>query len=298
MSGPGGFVRVDGVPLHVVVEGSGPPVVLCAGLALAWFDWDPVAALLAARGRTVVRFDRPGHGLSAPAPAPPTAAGEARRIAGLLDALGLGGAPVTVAGHSVAAFHAEAFARLYAERTAALVLVDPSVEERPRTALPIGLRTGAARLLGRAVSAAGLPAALGPAVRRAAVRASRTGGADPAARDLVRRCYRTGRVWRGALLENARYRDQAAELLALRARHPLAAPVTVLAADDGSGGRAARRWLERQEELAGRLGARFETAAPAGHLVMLDRPDQVARAVGDAAEGGRPPQEPGPGPGP
>ncbi|MYT18842.1 hypothetical protein GTW69_00795, partial [Streptomyces sp. SID7760] len=83
---------MDGVALHVVVEGrrgaggsgaawSGPPVVLSAGLAMAWFDWDPVAALLVAQGRTVIRFDRPGHGLSGPATAPPTAAGEARRIA-------------------------------------------------------------------------------------------------------------------------------------------------------------------------------------------------------------------------
>ncbi|MEU8465067.1 alpha/beta hydrolase [Streptomyces sp. NPDC029003] len=278
---PGRIVRVEGVPLHVVVEGSGPVVVLSAGLAMAWFDWDPVAALLVAHGRTVVRFDRPGHGLSAPAPAPgPSgAAAEARRIAALLDALGIPG-PVTVAGHSLAGFHAEAFARLYPDRTAALVLVDSSVEEAPRALLPSALRTGAARALGRAVTAAGLPAALGPAARRAAVRASRAGGAaDPAARDLVRRCYRTGRVWRGALLENARYPDTAAELAALRAAHPLTAPATVLVGHDGGTGRAARRWLARQAALADRIGARFEVAGPAGHLVMLDRPDQVARAV-------------------
>ncbi|MFF5702875.1 alpha/beta fold hydrolase [Streptomyces sp. NPDC012794] len=280
MNPPPRFVRVDGIPLHVAVEGAGPPVVLSAGLAMAWFDWDPVAALLAARDRTVIRFDRPGHGLSAPATEPPGAAGEARRIAGLLDGLGLGGTPVTVVGHSIAGFHAEAFARLYPERTAALVLVDSSVEEAPRTVLPAALRTGAARALGRAVTAAGLPAALGPALRGGAVRASRAGrAADPAARDLVRRCYRTGRVWRGALLENSRYPDTAAELLALRAEHPLTAPATVLAGHDGQPGDAARRWLGRQAALAEVLGARFEVAEPAGHLVMLDRPHQVARAV-------------------
>ncbi|KOU29958.1 hydrolase [Streptomyces sp. WM6372] len=287
---PGRFVRVDGVPLHVVVEGSGvrgsgPPVVLSAGLAMAWFDWDPVAALLVAQGRTVVRFDRPGHGLSGPATAPPTAAGEARRIAGLLDALGLGGSPVTVAGHSIAGFHAEAFARLYPGRTAALVLVDSSIEEAPRTALPAGLRTAAAGALGRALTAAGLPAALGPLARRAAVRASRPGGCDPAPRDLVRRVYRTGRVWRGALLENARYPDTAAEVLALRTGRPLAVPATVLTGYDGSAGRGALRWCGRQAQLADRLGARFEVSEPAGHLVMLDRPDEVARAVLDADAG-------------
>ncbi|GAA2644796.1 MULTISPECIES: alpha/beta fold hydrolase [Streptomyces] len=272
----------DGVPLHVVVEGRGPVCVLSAGLAMAWFDWDPVVAPLVAAGRTVVRFDRPGHGLSGPAAEPPTTAGEAHRIAGLLDALGLGAeaaGPVTVVGHSIAGFHAEAFARLYPRRTAALVLVDGSVEEDPRTVLPALLRTGAARALGRAVTAAGLPAALGAPVRRATVRVSRTGGSDPAARDLVRRCYRTGRVWRGALLENSRYPDMAAELQDLRRTHPLTAPTTVLAAHDGSAGRSALRWLARQADLADLLGARFEVAEPAGHLIMLDRPDQVARAV-------------------
>ncbi|WP_449486437.1 alpha/beta fold hydrolase [Streptomyces avidinii] len=281
--------------MHVVAEGSGPPVVLSAGLAMAWFDWDAVAGLLVAAGRTVVRFDRPGHGLSAPAVRPPSAAGEADRIAGLLDALGLGGARVTVAGHSIAGFHAEAFARLYPGRTAAVVLVDGSVEERPRTLLPAIVRTGAARALGRAVTAAGLPAALGPGIRRAVVRASRAGGGqepagsgreDPAPRDLVRRCYRTGRVWRGALLENSSYLDVAAEVLALRAEHPLTAPATVLAGYDGTARGPALAWLARQAELADRIGARFEVADPADHLVMLDRPHQVARAVLTASDPG------------
>lgn len=297
-SGAGRFVRVDGVPLHVLVEGRGPVCVLSAGLAMAWFDWDPVVAPLVAAGRTVVRFDRPGHGLSGPATEPPTTAGEAHRIAGLLDALGRAGligpgaadadaSRVTVVGHSIAGFHAEAFARLYPERTAGLVLVDGSVEEAPRTAVPVALRIAAARALGRAVSAVGLPAALGPLARRATVRASRTGGSDPAARDLVRRCYRTGRVWRGALLENSRYPDMAAELQALRAAHPLTAPTTVLAGHDGSAGRGALHWLSRQADLADLLGARFEVAEPAGHLVMLDRPDEVVRAVLETAGRGQ-----------
>jgi pimeloyl-ACP methyl ester carboxylesterase len=293
-----GFLRIDGTALHVRVEGSGPVCVLNAGLGLCWFDWDPVAALLAPH-RTVVRFDRPGHGLSAlppPAAAPPpggSAAAEADRIAGVLDALGLTG-PVTVAGHSIAGFHAEAFARLHPARTAALVLVDGSIEEDPRTPLlPPAARTAAAGALGRLLTAAGLPAALGPAVRRASARGSRTtrtGGADRAPRALVRRCYRTGRVWRGALLENARYPDTAAGLLALRTRHPLRAPATVLAAYDASARPRELRWLARQAGLADLLGARFEVAAPAGHLVMADRPHEVARAVLTAPL-------PGPGPG-
>ncbi|MEU2114467.1 alpha/beta fold hydrolase [Streptomyces sp. NPDC016459] len=258
------FVRIGGVAHHVTVDGSGPVCVLSAGLGLSWFDWDPVVPLLAPH-RTVVRFDRPGHGLSAPAAVPPTATGEAQRIADLLDALGLAG-PLTVVGHSIAGFHAEAFARLHPARTAALVLVDSSVEEHPRP----GRTTAVSELLGAALGAAGLPAALGPLVRRVAVRH------DPAPADLVRRVYRSSRVLRGVLLENARYGAVAAGLLALRDRHPLPPdlPVTVLAAPGGSA-----RWERRQRALARRLGAHYEAAVPSGHLVMLDRPDAVARAV-------------------
>ncbi|MFE6715050.1 alpha/beta fold hydrolase [Streptomyces sp. NPDC057695] len=278
------FVRIDGVAHHVVVEGAGPVCVLGAGLAMSWFDWDPVVPLLAPH-RTLVRFDRPGHGLSQPAPAPPTAAGEAHRIAALLDALGLPG-PATVVGHSIAGFHAEAFARLHPDRTAALVLLDASVEEHPR---PGPFPGTVSRVLGDLLCAAGLPAALGPAARRAVVRH------DPAPADLVRRVYRTSRVLRGALLENAHYGAVAAELLALRATRPLppGLPITVLAAPEGSA-----RWERRQRELARRLGARYEAAVPSGHLVMKDRPETVARAVlspGHLGHPGRPgrPDRPG-----
>ncbi|MGW6459622.1 alpha/beta fold hydrolase, partial [Streptomyces sp. NPDC055078] len=264
------FVRIGGVAHHVVVEGRGPVCVLSAGLSLSWFDWDPVVPLLAPH-RTVVRFDRPGHGLSAPAGVRPSAAGEAHRIAGLLDALGAAG-PVTVVGHSIAGFHAEAFARLHPARTAAVVLVDSSVEERARPPAAPAVRTAAARAAGGLLRALGVPAALGPLVRRATVRLSRTGGGDPAPAALVRRCYRTSRVARGTLLENIHYRAVAAELLALRERHPLpAAPFTVLAATAGG-----RRWTARQQALALALGARFREIGPAGHLMMLDRPDAVA----------------------
>lgn len=268
------FVTVGGVPHHVVVEGSGPVCVLSAGLAMSWFDWDPVVPLLAPH-RTVVRFDRPGHGLSGPAAVAPSAAGEAHRIAGVLDALALPG-PATVVGHSIAGFHAEAFARLHPDRASGVVLVDASVEEHPRVPAAPAVRTALARTVAAALSATGAPAALGPVTRRAVVRLSRAGLApDPAPAALVRRCYTTSRVLRGALLENTHYRAVAAEVLALRERRPLppGVPVTVLAAP------ASRRWTSRQHALADLLGARFATVPGSGHLMMLDDPQAVADAV-------------------
>ncbi|MGP8302278.1 alpha/beta fold hydrolase [Streptomyces inhibens] len=275
---PGRFLRVDGVPLHVLTEGSGPVCVLSGGLGMAWFDWDAVAALLAPH-RTVVRFDRPGLGLSAPAPAPPTLAAEADRIAHLLDALGHFG-PATVVGHSLAGFHAEAFARLHPDRCAGAVLVDGSVEERPRPWLPRAVRTAWAGGVAGALSAAGLPRVLGPVTRRLIGRVSTVGSHPP--HPWERAGYRTSRVVKACVLENATYPYQAAELAALRADHPMpGAPVTVLAAYDGSETAGQLRWLERQRALAAELGGRFAVAAPAGHLVMADVPESVVRAVLD-----------------
>ncbi|MFG2289981.1 alpha/beta fold hydrolase [Streptomyces sp. NPDC048595] len=275
---PGRFLRVDGVALHVLTEGSGPVCVLSGGLGMAWFDWDAVAALLAPY-RTVVRFDRPGLGLSAPAPAAPTVTAEADRLAHLLDALGHFG-PATVVGHSLAGFHAEAFARLHPARCAGLVLVDGSIEDDPRPRLPRAVRTAWAGGLAGALSAAGLARALGPATRRLIGRAATVGSHPP--HPWERAGYRTSRVVRACALENATYPYQAAELAALRTDRALPdLPVTVLAAYDGSETAGQLRWLERQRGLAAELGGRFAVAAPAGHLVMADVPESVAQAVLD-----------------
>lgn len=264
------FVRIGGVPHHVEVTGSGPVCVLSAGLGLAWFDWDAVVELLAP-GRTVVRFDRPGAGLSGHARVAPTLAGEAERIAQLLDALDLPG-PVTVVGHSLAGFHCEAFARLYPERTEGLLLVDSSVEGRPRVRFSRQVRVRAARVCGALLTGAGLPRAAGPLLRSLAVR----GGVAPPA-GAVRQVYGASRVLRGSLLEYATYGDAALELATLRRQLPLAdeVPVTVLAAYAGGPG----RWIARQRALATELSATFRVAEPSGHLVMRDRPDEIAEAL-------------------
>ncbi|MFD9862368.1 alpha/beta fold hydrolase [Streptomyces alboflavus] len=269
-SSRGSFVRIDGVPHHVDVTGDGPVCVLSAGLGLAWAEWDPVVALLAPY-RTVVRFDRPGLGLSAPAPGAPTLAGEAGRIGLVLDAVEFGGAAVTVVGHSLAGFHAEAFARLCPRRTAGVVLVDSSVEASARAVPGRAARVGAARVGGAVLGAAGVPLAVGPAVRWLAGR--------PAPREL-RSLYGSSRVWRAGLVEYATYADVAHELAELRRGTPLPswAPVTVLAAS-ASRAPGSDPWLTRQRTLATELGATYRALTPAGHLLMRARPREVAEAI-------------------
>lgn len=61
----GDFVTVDGVRLHYVERGAGPPVVLVHGNATMLQDWIVSGALDAlAQSHRVIAFDRPGFGYS------------------------------------------------------------------------------------------------------------------------------------------------------------------------------------------------------------------------------------------
>lgn len=231
---------------HVVREGSGPAVLLASGMGGTCGQWDAVAAGLAA-DRKVIRFDRPGLGRSPAETTTPTLYGEAARLAAL--------APdhpqrVTVVAHSVAAWHAEAFARLHPQRIGGLVLVDPSCEPGPRR------RTSAAgRALGR-----WLPALGGTWGLHATARLTGRGGGQLAA---------------GAG-EWLAYRDMAADLLEIRREHRLPAVDVVLI----SAGRRDRC----QEALAAELGAKLVRLPRSGHMVQLDHPAAVVEACRFNAE--------------
>ncbi|GAA3118685.1 alpha/beta fold hydrolase [Streptosporangium carneum] len=244
---------------HVLVEGAGaPPVVICAGMAGAWFHWERVAGGLTAHHR-VIRFDRPGLGLSSGHLGPPTLREEAERIAALAES-------AVVVGHSVAAMHAEAFARLNPGRVAGLVLVDPSCEREA------GGRGGPSAALVRAVQRA-LPA-LGGTFGATAL----AGLTLPLAHRLVmgphdraRPVYGRGRVLAAALAEWLAYPDMAVELDELRRSRPFPEiPVVILSA----GGED-----PCHRALAGLLGARLVPLPDTGHEVQLERPEAVAEAV-------------------
>jgi pimeloyl-ACP methyl ester carboxylesterase len=61
----GRFVDVDGIRLHYLEQGEGPPVVLLHGNVVSVDDWVLSGVLgLAAKRHRVIAFDRPGYGYS------------------------------------------------------------------------------------------------------------------------------------------------------------------------------------------------------------------------------------------
>jgi pimeloyl-ACP methyl ester carboxylesterase len=299
------MVGVDGLATHVVVEpgpSTAPPVVLSAGLGGAWYDWDRVVPLIAGLA-PVLRFDRPGLGWSEPSAVPPTLAGEAERIRALLSAPGVlaEGAPAAgravVVGHSLAGFHVEAFARLYPELVAGVVLVDGSAEPdvpAPDPAEALQRRLAQWRTLGELAGRSGVARLAMPRLRALAIRLSRNRGSDLADPADVAATAASGRLLTTALLENATYNAVAAQLLELRCEKPFPQepPLRVIAAFGATAVVRAlpfvsdkvrqrnETWLARQRQLAelSSRGTLIELADSA-HYVPFDRPDAVAETV-------------------
>ncbi|WP_246097756.1 alpha/beta fold hydrolase [Rhodococcus spelaei] len=270
MKPSGRFLQVNGSKLHVVVDGGGPPVLVCGGLAGNWFDWDAVTRALEP-DHTVIRFDRPGFGLSAPTGRPPTVRGEAERICAVLDAVGVVD-PVLIVGHSMGGWYAEAFARLHGDRASGLVLLDASVEPPRQPALPSRWRYGLATAAAAVASRSGLQRLCAPTVHRLAHQSE----PDAATVPLMERIVTEPSYLRAVLLENAAYTDLPAELASIRGVGPL--PDTlVVAADQGLPWSPA--WLRTQRRLAADLGARLEILRPARHTAMIDRPAAVAALI-------------------
>lgn len=113
--------------LHVVVQGSGPSVVLESGFGGTAQAWERVQPEVAKFAR-VVAYDRAGLGQSEPGPLPRTAARIALELRTALRAANIA-PPYVLAAHSAGGAYARVFAHLYPREVAGLVLIDPPQEE-------------------------------------------------------------------------------------------------------------------------------------------------------------------------
>jgi pimeloyl-ACP methyl ester carboxylesterase len=184
-----------------------------------------------------------------------------------------------VVGHSVGGFYAEAFARLYPHRTRALLLLDSSIaaDHRPRLALPVGLQLVAADAAATLLNKLHLRTLL---IRAglALVQRRRPGGLDAQMRSEICSAAADPDVTAALLTEYVRYHELAAELFALRARSPLPAAVRRMVVTAHTGWHT-HRWRAQQIKLARTLGAEHVIVAPAGHLVMIEKPLRTADLI-------------------
>lgn len=124
---PGRLVDVGGYRLHLLDTGEdrpGPTVILDAGMISFSSNWAWVQPEVAKVAR-VVAFDRAGLGWSDRGPDPRDAGQSAKELRVALERLAIQG-PYVLAGHSYGGLAVRAFAALYPDDVAGMVLVDGS----------------------------------------------------------------------------------------------------------------------------------------------------------------------------
>jgi pimeloyl-ACP methyl ester carboxylesterase len=289
---PGELIDVAGHAFHLNCLGSGAPTVLIdAGNGSFSLEWTPIQRELSAVAR-VCTFDRPGYGWSAPGPAPRDGA---QVVAELHTALaGNAAPPYILVGHSLGGVHLRLFAAQYPQDVAGMVLIDtpyplavtPELEAQMRSsigfyqAMELLTRSGVLRVLGPLGGAGMLP---------------ETAAKLPA--DLQG-------VYLELLLDPAQYSTAAAEMAqlpqtfaeadaSLSGAQPFGAlPLIVLTAGrqpapgstpfDAQTVPAAASWLDAGQALAAQSSrGEQRILAASGHLVHLDAPQEVVRAVQD-----------------
>lgn len=267
----GQVVAYDGRTVQQWRQGRGrPAVVFSNGCGLSAEHWRPVTAQL--RHEQLVTFDRPGL-FGTPWPGElPTLAQEVATLAGLVEEIG---APVILVAHSMAAFHAEAYARRHPAGLAGLVLVEPSAEF-PATepgAGPLWPAQVVRRLTG-----------WWP-LRRAGAWVHHLGAVRQSRLQLthvwpqrIEEIYTDPDSLAAAVAEFFAYRRQAWDLLRVRREQPWPRlPVRVLTAERPDPA------YRDQARLAALLGARQTVVRRSRHLMMVDRPDAVVRAIRELA---------------
>jgi pimeloyl-ACP methyl ester carboxylesterase len=124
----GRLVQAGTIKLNIDCSGEGgegkPTVILESAGGVPARGWAKVQ-LEVAKFTRVCSYDRAGYGWSEPGPKPRTMEQEAKELKLLLEAAGEMG-PYIMVGHSQGGFNCQAFAHLYPDNVAGIVLVDAS----------------------------------------------------------------------------------------------------------------------------------------------------------------------------
>ncbi|QSX01037.1 alpha/beta fold hydrolase [Haloterrigena alkaliphila] len=259
-----GLARVNGVKLHYVTAGEGPPLVLLHGWPQTWYEWREVIPDLAAE-YTVIAPDLRGLGDSeAPLSGydKDTVATDVRE---LVHDLGFGDEPIALVGHDWGMPTAYAYAAQYRDEVDALCVLEaglPGVREDEKRHLWHTRFHGVRDLPERLVAG------------REELYLSwfyKEGAYDPSAidedaRDEYVRCYSQAGGLRGGF-EYYRAYDEDAENNGAHAADPLEMPVLAL------GGAASFRTLPIEDMETVATDVEGEVVERAGHWIPEERPD-------------------------
>lgn len=280
----GRFLTVDGVRLHYVSRGDGPPLVLLHGLGALADDFAGSGLIdRAARRHRVIAFDRPGYGYSSrPGDRAWTPAAQAALIRAALRELGIERA--LVLGHSWGTMVALAFALDHPEATDGLVLLSGYVYPEPR---PESLILGAPAL---PVIGPVIANTLSPLLGRAMTPQVRAQLFAPMpvperfrARFPIGMALRPGHL-RAAAGDAALLQPGAA---ALAPRYPeLSMPVAIVS---GTGDRIVDHARHSARLAAALPRAKLHEVPGAGHMIHWIALDPVMAALDDVAAAARAP---------
>ena len=247
-------VNVDGINIAYARRGQGAPLVLIHGYPLDHSIWDPLAPFLEHNFDLIIP-DLRGFGASEAMQADLSIVDYASDIAGLLTHLGIRKA--YIAGHSMGGYVALAFAREYEERVSGLAMVSSQMaadtperkEGRIATAKQV-LQTGA-----------------GPVAESMAPKLSAQPEWQGFARGLILRQPPAGIA---AALYAMAGRPDSSEMLAA---FPF--PVVIVHGDADE-----LIPVQKGREMKAALpAAHFVELPGAGHLPMMEKPEQVAQAL-------------------
>jgi pimeloyl-ACP methyl ester carboxylesterase len=274
---PGKLIDMGGYRFHLYCTGEGgPTVVLNYGLSGSYLDWYFVQPEVA-RFTRVCSWDRSGYGWSDRSPKTQVPSAIAEELHQLLEQAGEK-PPFILVGHSLGAFDARMYARLYPGQVAGLILVDGSY---PDETLPFTWRSKLWLRSMQLLAPLGLPRWRGWC----------TSGREPIA-SLKGAFNCQSRVYRAYYEQWSAFPQSAQEVRKLGSMGDL--PLVVISRDPNAKHRHPNdavllerelRWQQYQKEIS-RLSSHstFIVAEGSDHSVPTQRPDVVVEGIRNMLE--------------